>query len=53
MLRYVNGAPFSTDLTTTLKYDDKINFGLGAKDNKNYQTFFQNLVMPFKNIFRR
>jgi sterol desaturase/sphingolipid hydroxylase (fatty acid hydroxylase superfamily) len=35
------------------KQIDKINFGLGAKDNKNYQTFFQNLVMPFKNIFRR
>ena len=34
MLRYVNGAPFSTDLTTTLKYDDKLNFGVTYRTDR-------------------
>lgn len=29
---------------------EKITFGLGKEDNKNYVSFFQNLFMPFKNI---
>lgn len=28
MVRYVNGAPFSTDFTTTAKFDDKVNLGV-------------------------
>jgi type IX secretion system PorP/SprF family membrane protein len=34
MLRYVNGAPFSTDFTTTLKYDDNINFGVTYRTDR-------------------
>ena len=34
MVRYVNGAPFSTDFTTTLKYDDKINFGVTYRTDR-------------------
>ena len=30
----------------------KINFGLG-EENKNYRTFFENMVRPFKNIFSK
>lgn len=32
---------------------DKITFGLGKNDNRNYRSFFQNLTMPFKNIFKK
>ncbi|MGB2129270.1 MAG: sterol desaturase family protein [Flavicella sp.] len=31
---------------------DKLVFGLGEKDNKNYNSFFKNLSMPFVNIYR-
>lgn len=29
---------------------EKIRFGLGKNDNKNYDNFIKNLVMPFKNL---
>ena len=31
----------------------KINYGLGKEDNKNYNSFLKNLLMPFKNLFLR
>ncbi len=34
------------------KQIDKIQFGLGIKDNKNYTSFFKNLWMPFKNCIQ-
>lgn len=34
------------------KQIDKIRFGLGKEDNKNYTSFLKNLLMPFKNILR-
>jgi sterol desaturase/sphingolipid hydroxylase (fatty acid hydroxylase superfamily) len=32
---------------------DKIKFGLGKEDNKNYDSFIKNLYMPFINLFRK
>jgi sterol desaturase/sphingolipid hydroxylase (fatty acid hydroxylase superfamily) len=32
------------------KQIQKITFGLGKEDNKNYTSFWKNLLMPFKNI---
>jgi len=30
----------------------KLHFGLGKEDNKNYTSFWKNLLMPFKNILK-
>ena len=35
------------------KQAHKINYGLGKEDNKNYNSFLKNLLMPFKNLFLR
>ncbi|WP_152287453.1 sterol desaturase family protein [Flavicella marina] len=31
---------------------EKVTFGLGKEDNKNYNSFLKNLWMPFKNIYK-
>ena len=36
MVRYVNGAPFSTDFTTTAKFDDKFNFGITYRTDRSF-----------------
>ena len=36
MVRYVNGAPFSTDFTTTAKFDDKINLGVTYRTDRSF-----------------
>lgn len=33
------------------KQVEKVSFGLGKEDNKNYTSFIKNLLMPFKNIY--
>jgi len=35
------------------KHVNKLKFGLGTRDNMNYDTFSKNLFMPFKNIFSK
>ena len=41
MFRYVNGAPFSTDFTTTIKYNDNINFGVTYRTDKTLAGLFK------------
>lgn len=36
MVRYVNGAPFSTDFTTTAKFDDKVNLGVTYRTDRSF-----------------
>ena len=36
MVRYVNGAPFSTDFTTTAKFDNKINLGVTYRTDRSF-----------------
>ena len=36
MVRYVNGAPFSTDFTTTAKFDDRFDFGLTYRTDNTF-----------------
>ncbi len=36
MVRYVNGAPFSTDFTTTAKFDDKVNLGITYRTDRSF-----------------
>ena len=36
MVRYVNGAPFSTDFTTTAKFDDRFDFGVTYRTDRTF-----------------
>jgi type IX secretion system PorP/SprF family membrane protein len=36
MVRYVNGAPFSTDFTTTAKFDDKFDLGVTYRTDRSF-----------------
>ncbi len=36
MVRYVNGAPFSTDFTTTAKFNDSFDFGLTYRTDRSF-----------------